>query len=799
MQVTVRGSRVSLPSGLAPPDARTVRVLQLALLAGTGYQLWRLIQPVPHGLVARVLFDATLAAGAALCLVRSRLVRASRLAWACMGTSILTIMLGDVYRTLRPGSFPSLAYFAFLLFYPLTYVALVLLVRERTRRLSLSTCLDGLVVGLALTTVTSAAAYGPLVRQWGDGPVALAVRFSHPVGDLVLLLITGSLLVLLGWRPEPIWIALTVGCLLISVADTIYLAQAASRTYQPGDRVDSLWVLSAAALAWAAWLHPTQVRNVRMGQWRGLVLPWGASMSAVAMLVYGNVRALPAVAVVLATGTVAAAAVRLLIAYRELRSTTLSREEAVTDDLTGLGNRRLLLRRLTHLLADGDRRHALLLVDLDRFKEVNDSLGHPTGDELLRLLAPRLAARALPDETVVRLGGDEFAVVVPDVDGPAAAVAAAERIGTALDAPVTVGGVTLHMSASTGIALAPDHGREATTLLRRADVAMYHAKRTTAGRSIYRPSDDRNSRDRLQTAADLRRALDRGEVLCHYQPQLDLRTGRVDGVEALVRWAHPTRGLLLPDHFLSLAAQTGLMRQLTDTVFHAALADCRDWEADGLVLAVSVNLGADCILVPGLVDQVSSLLREAGLATGRLVVEITEGSLLGDPEQVKVVLEQLHDLGVAVSVDDYGVGYSSLSYLQQLPVDELKLDRQLVTPVARDKRAAAIVSSTVDLAHALGVRLVAEGVEDWRSLGRLVELGCDRAQGYHIARPMQPAALPGWLRGWRYPPDAAHPDTGHTDTGHPDTGHTGTGHTDGTPGGRVLGAVDSPYRQASGG
>jgi diguanylate cyclase len=779
MQVTVRGGRVSLPSGLAPPAARTVRMLQVALLAGTGYQLWQLIWPAGHGPVDQVLFDATLATGAALCLARSRLVRASRLAWACMGTSILVITLGDVYRTLRPGPFPIPAYIAFLLFYPLTYVALVLLVRERTRRLPLSTCLDGLVVGLALTTATSAAAYGPLAGQSGDSPVALIVEFSHPVGDLILLLITGSLLVLLGWRPEPIWVALTAGCLLISIADIAYLMQAATHSYRPGDRADSLWALSAAALAWAAWLHPTQVRNVRMDRWRGLVLPWGASISAVAMLVYGNVRSLPTITVVLATGTVAAAAVRLLIAYRELRSTALSREEAVTDDLTGLGNRQLLLRRLTDLLADGDRRHALLLVDLDRFKEVNDSLGHPTGDELLRLLAPRLAARALPDETVVRLGGDEFAVVVPNVDGPPAAVAAAERIATALDAPVTVGGVTLHVSASTGIALAPDHGREATTLLRRADVAMYHAKRTTAGRSVYRPSDDGNSRERLQTAADLRRALEHGEVLCHYQPQLDLRTGRVEGVEALVRWAHPTRGLLLPEHFLSLAEQTGLMRQITETALHAALADCREWEAGGVVLAVSVNLSANCILLPGLVDWVGNLLSEAGLATGRLVMEITEGTLLGDPEQVKVVLEELHDIGVAVSVDDYGVGYSSLSYLQQLPVDELKLDRQLVTPVTRDKRAAAIVSSTVDLAHALGVRLVAEGVEDWRSLGRLVELGCDRAQGYYIARPMQPAALPAWLRGWRYPQDTVHADC------------AAEGH--------LLSVVDPPYREASGG
>jgi len=520
---------------------------------------------------------------------------------------------------------------------------------------------------------------------------------------------------------------------------------------------------------------------IKMDHRWGLAVPAGAAAFGVAVLGYGNRRPLPAFVVLLAAGAVLAAVLRTLLTLREVRSGVRSREEAMTDDLTGLGNRRLLLRRLTDLLAEdgSQRRHALLLVDLDRFKEVNDSLGHPTGDELLRRLAPRLAGRALPDETVVRLGGDEFAVVVPDVAGPEAAIAAAERIGAALDAPITIDGVTLHLTASTGIALAPEHGREPTTLLRRADVAMYHAKRTTAGRTVYRPSDDWNTRERLQTAADLRRALDRGEVLCHYQPQLDLRSGRVAGVEALVRWAHPTRGMLLPEHFLPLAEQTGLMRQLTEAVLRAALADCKGWESAGLPLAVSVNLGADSILDRSLIGQVPQLLAETGLAAGRLVVEITEGSLLGDPEQVKIVLQQLHELGVSVSIDDYGVGYSSLSYLQRLPVDELKLDRQLVTPVARDKRAAAIVGSTVDLAHALGVRLVAEGVEDWRSLGRLVELGCDRAQGYYIAHPMQPSALPDWLRAWRYPQDRALAASRF--------------------GGQVLGVADPPYREASGG
>jgi diguanylate cyclase len=755
MHVTVRApafGRVSVPAGLPPPAAALVRSLRIALVAGIAYQLWRLLRPGPPGVVDQVMYDGALAVAAALCLTRARLVQAGRLAWACMGGAILAIAAGDVYRTLFPGDPPTGADVAFLLFYPLAYCSLVLLFRERARHFPRSAWLDGLIVGLGLTAATAAVAYGPLAFHPVGSPAAVVVGIAYPVGDLILLLIAGGLLALGGWRLEPTWVALAVGCVTIALADGAYLVQTAEGTYHRGDRIDPFWLISIAALAWASWLHPSRLRSVRLDPGWALLLPGVAVTSAVAVLVYGNVHRLPTAATVLAAGAALATLLRMLITFREIRSTARQRDEAMIDDLTGLGNRRLLLRRLADLLADGcDRRHALLLVDLDRFKDVNDSLGHPTGDELLRRLAPRLSDRAMPDETVVRLGGDEFAVVVPDIAGPEAAIAAADRIRTAFDAPITVDGVTLHLTASAGIALAPDHGREPTTLLSRADVAMYHAKRTTAGRTVYRPSDDRYTRERLQTAAELRRGLERGEIVCHYQPQLDLRSGRVDGVEALVRWAHPVRGLLPPDQFLPLAEQTGLMRQLTETVLRTALADCQLWESAGLLLAVSVNLAAESILDRSLIDQVRDLLAETPVPTRRLIVEITEGSLLGDPEQVKVVLERLRELGVSVSIDDYGVGYSSLSYLQRLPVDELKLDRQLVTPVARDKRAAAIVGSTVDLAHALGVRLVAEGVEDWRSLGRLVELGCDRAQGYYIARPMRPGDLPDWLRAWRYP------------------------------------------------
>ena len=419
--------------------------------------------------------------------------------------------------------------------------------------------------------------------------------------------------------------------------------------------------------------------------------------------------------------------------------------QARTDSLTALGNRRALHEYLQPLLAgDPPPQLAVLLLDLDHFKEINDTLGHHVGDQLLRQIGPRLAPALRPEDLLVRLGGDEFAIVV-DSSTPGSADLVAQRLLDLLADPFHLDGVPLRIAASIGIALCPEHAGDTNGLLQRADVAMYAAKAAGGGVRGYDPARDQHSRERLRTLEELRDALDADQLTVHYQPQCDVATGAVVGVEALVRWQHPTRGLLYPDMFLPLVEQTGLMPALTTAVLTQAVRQCRQWRLDGLDVGVSVNLSASSLLDQRLPEQVARLLTSEDLPAHALTLELTENTLMVDADQCRRTLVTLKQLGVWLSIDDYGTGYCSLSYLQNLPVDELKLDRAFLSDLQRG-RNAAIVRSTVDLAHALDLRLVAEGVEDQFSLDLLRDLGCDSAQGYHLSRPLTAQAMTTWLR-----------------------------------------------------
>ncbi len=424
------------------------------------------------------------------------------------------------------------------------------------------------------------------------------------------------------------------------------------------------------------------------------------------------------------------------------------RHQAQHDSLTDLPNRTLLHARLAAALgdaADAPRPLALLLLDLDRFKEVNDTLGHAQGDGLLREVADRLRGLLRAGDTVARLGGDEFAVLLPGADATAAQhVAVSLRV--ALDRPVFVDGHLLRAGVSIGIALAPAHGADGTTLLRRADVAMYAAKRDRLGQALYAPTQDQHSPERLARIAALREAIEQGALVLHYQPQIDLTSGRVLGVEALVRWPHPLHGLIPPDQFIPLAEQIGLINPLTDWVLGEAIRQCRAWQRAGLMLSVSVNLSMWNLHDPTLPARVGGLLQEHGLSPAWLRLELTESTLMADTERTMDVLERLAALGLRLAVDDFGAGYSSLAYLKKLPVDELKIDKGFVQAMGTEATDAAIVAATVALGHALGLRVVAEGIEDRATWNALVEMGCDVAQGYYLSRPLPADALVGWMR-----------------------------------------------------
>ena len=438
-----------------------------------------------------------------------------------------------------------------------------------------------------------------------------------------------------------------------------------------------------------------------------------------------------------------------------LRSTRLVQElgyDAAHDSLTGLANRRALYTDgQARLVKTPDRRRALLLLDLDKFKEVNDSLGHHAGDQLLVEVGSRLRGQLRGGDLLARLGGDEFAVLLEDV-GHDEAASVAENLRATLAEPFTtmpgpsaVGGLTLHSTVSVGIALFPDEGPGLSALLRKADIAMYKAKTSGEGHHVYSGTDDADGTNRLRTADELRTAITSDEFVLHYQPKIDLDTGDVHCVEALVRWHHPTRGLLYPEAFLDLVEVSGLMRAMTRRVLELALDQAAEWEGRGQHLTVAVNLSASSLVDASLPEEVFAMLAARGVPPDALQLEITEEFLMADRNRARTILSRLREGGVQISIDDYGTGYSSLSYLRDLPIDELKLDRSFVLPMAEDSRAAALVASTIALAHSLGLRMVAEGVETEVAYVELRRLGCDQGQGYFMSRPIPAAELDRWL------------------------------------------------------
>jgi diguanylate cyclase (GGDEF)-like protein len=417
------------------------------------------------------------------------------------------------------------------------------------------------------------------------------------------------------------------------------------------------------------------------------------------------------------------------------------RHEATHDVLTGLPNRSLLTSRMHDALISSGHTGfpAVLLLDLDRFKEVNDALGHHVGDELLRIVGTRLTRLPLPGATVARLGGDEFAVLLPaDPDQSRRAMTAAELIASSLSAPVALPELTLTTSVSIGVAIAIEADTHAD-LLRHADTAMYAAKGAGTAITVYTPDLDAGRGERLAMVADLHLALERDELELYYQPKLDLAFNAVTSVEALARWTHPVLGAIPPDVFIPLAESTGLIEQLTHLLLAKALRQCRAWQNDGLDLTVAVNLSARNVMNTDLPDQVAVALVEAGLPAQKLILEITESSIMGDLDRTVPTLERLSDIGVTLSLDDFGTGYSSLSYLQRLPVRELKIDRSFVVGLAEETGSSsseALIKSIISLGSSLGLRIVAEGVETAPVLEQLRRLGCDIIQGYYIGRPV---------------------------------------------------------------
>jgi diguanylate cyclase (GGDEF)-like protein len=424
---------------------------------------------------------------------------------------------------------------------------------------------------------------------------------------------------------------------------------------------------------------------------------------------------------------------------------------ATTDALTGLPNRTLLNDRLNQAIAaaarDGQKQVVLMLMDLNHFKEINDTLGHSAGDRVLALVAQRLNEVLRDTDTLARLGGDEFALVLPDVThARSTAQRVANKVLRSFHAPFRVAENELFLGTSIGIAIYPEHGTDIDTLMSRADVAMYSTKNKDPGYLFYTPVLDPNAQRHLQLSADLRHALARDELMLYYQPKIDIRTGRVVGAEALIRWRHPQLGVLLPEMFMPLAERAGLIKPITDWVIHTAVKQCRHWHDTGHRLRVAVNVPGRAFQDPTLVSKVSSALLGLGAAPESLEIEITENVLMSDTELVSKVLRDLTELGITIAIDDFGTGYSSLTYLKQLPLHTLKIDKSFIMNMDNDENDAVIVRSTIDLAHNLGRQVVAEGIETKEAWDLLCVLGCDGAQGFHISRPLPSEEFGQWLK-----------------------------------------------------
>jgi diguanylate cyclase (GGDEF)-like protein len=644
--------------------------------------------------------------------------------------------------------FPAPGEWLFLLSY-LGMAAFLMLDGGRGRgrgRLQLTTWLDAAVVCGGTACLAGAVLLTPVALGFGQTGLPLLTALLYPLIDIVLALLVVGQVVLrlrrLSWRT---W-ALIGGFLAFAVADSSFVANLSVGTYQFGSLLYLAWGLGFVLVASAACLPREEVLAGPPRRQRPRVL-LGAASVALAVLVARPSRAFDWYLTLPAVLTLVAAGGRLVLALREARGAAEAYRLARTDDLTELPNRRAVLARLDEGLAEGEPL-ALMLLDLDGFKEINDTLGHAAGDAVLEQAAARMCRSFDDDVLIARLGGDEFALVLDD-DDPIRLLETAQQVREVLLAPTRIDGLELAMNASVGITVREDGDAKSTDLLRRADVAMYQAKVTRAGALLYDPSRDDFSRQRLRLAEDLRRGIADGQLVVWYQPQVDARTGEVLGVEALVRWSHPRQGLLPPALFLPGARRSGLMLALSEAVMGLVLQDARQWSAHGMQMRVAMNFAPTELLGGILLPRLFEAVDASGLPGESVVVEVTEESFLADPARARSVLEEIRRHGVQIAIDDYGTGFSSLSYLRDLPVQELKMDRSFVSTVIGDERSRMIVASTNQMARALGLRMVAEGVEDEATSLELRSMGVDVLQGYHVARPMPPAQVEGWVERWR--------------------------------------------------
>ncbi len=693
-------------------------------------------------------YDGIIGGSAAVCLWRAFAIRNDRAAWAAIGFGITLFWLGDLYwnnylADLPSPPYPSWADAGWLAYYVPLYVGLMLILHRRVAGLPLSMWLEGVVGALALASVCATVVFDPLVTATHGDVGTIATNLAYPAADLLLAVIIAAGFALQRERSSASWLLLGAGVVLFAVGDCAYIVKAATNTYVEGTWIDATWPFAMVLAAMAAWAHDGAPIALEGAGWVGRALSICFGSLVIAVLLIQSLHGMPLVSRLLIDGAVVALIARLIISSHERAQLERTRHEARTDELTGLANRRRFYEETELALAAGPV--ALLLLDLNRFKEINDSLGHNSGDELLCDVAERLSDALPPGGHIARMGGDEFVVLLDSRHTERSALRAAREFREALELPFNLDGFHAPMTASIGVALAPAHATTRAELLRCADVAMYAAKTHDTAIELYKPEEDTGVADRLRLVTELSDAIGTDQLILHYQPKIALADGRLEGAEALVRWQHPRLGLLAPDEFVPLAEHHGLMRTLTMDVLDQALRQQLRWRQVGHAIRIAVNLSPSNLLDTRLPEDVTALLSRHATAAEMLELEITEETLMRDVERGLDVLARLSESGIELALDDFGTGYSSLGQLRRLPVRELKIDRSFVMQILDSPDDAAIVRSTIQLGHSLGLRVVAEGVETAEALDLLRGYGCDAAQGFHIGRPMPADALLRWV------------------------------------------------------
>ncbi|KAA0084500.1 GGDEF domain-containing protein [Mycolicibacterium sp. P9-64] len=687
-----------------------------------------------------------------------------RRAWICLTVGLIGWAVGEAiwayYQLIlgmKESPFPSVADVAYLVFPVGACLALLLFPvgfagQSRTRLV-----LDGVIVAGALFEVSWVMLLQSTYEDGGESRFALMVSLAYPVTDIVVLTVAVLVLARARTRQCMTLSLLAAGCVLIALSDSAFVYLSAGNAYASGSLIDVGWIaalllLSAAALA-SRRMVPTEEQKPQLPSRASTWLPY-LPLALAAAVCTPRYLSTPSLGPVLVSSFVLMSAVmaRQFVVVRDNRRLLETvAEQALRDPLTGLANRALFHDRLAHAVQLHRRERqsvAVLSLDLDHFKLVNDNLGHAAGDTLLALAAQRLLGCVRPGDTVARLGGDEFAILIEGMHDNSGFVA--DRVIQAFDEPFIVDGHDLLLRPSVGLAVLTAEGVDtsAEDLLKQADVAMYSAKRSRAGglhtftaemhlvdsREVN--GNGRSGAGAVRLLGQLRHAIDHVGLTVVYQPIYDLRDEQIVGAEALVRWPHPERGLLGPDTFLPLVRQHGLMRSVTELVLARALDDAAEWRRAGVEVPVAVNLFAPSVGDLNLPDQIMRALADRNLTSAALTIEITEDLLLQNVDRARMVLHRLREQGIRIAIDDFGSGYSALSYLRELPIDEVKLDRNFIAPILDDPRAAAVVRTVVDLAHVLGVTTVAEGIEDVETAWALRGYGCEMAQGFYYSRPV---------------------------------------------------------------